>query len=301
LQSFGNTGAPEDGVIPIWAGVLDTETRTFVNTTTDLSTVPDVPALNPTIWQTLEVGYKGLLLGSNLLLGVNAYYTDVDEFISSLTPFTPNLFLDGQTLAGYLVSQGVSLADAGLIAQNVGSAPAGENSLVGLPLGGMAPPTSGGETAAPILFTYQNLGDFNFFGADASLTYVLNQRWELGGSVSWVEKDLFPTGSDQGEPVPLNAPKWKGALTLGYRSPTSGLNGAVRGRYVDGFPIASGVYAGTVDSYAVFDLNVGYRFAGRSGLTLQLDMQNVFNDDFTSFVGTPNFGRYTVLRLLWHM
>ncbi|MGB5526357.1 MAG: TonB-dependent receptor, partial [Gemmatimonadota bacterium] len=120
-------------------------------------------------------------------------------------------------------------------------------------------------------------------------------------SISWVEKDLFPTAGDNTEDVPLNAPKWKGALTLGYRTPTNGWNGAIRGRYVDGFPVASGVYAGSVDSYAVFDLNVGYRFPGRSGLGIQLDIQNVLNDDYTSFVGTPNFGRYTILRLLWSM
>ena len=301
LQSFGTTAAPADGLVPIWAGVLDTETRTFVNTTTDLQSVPDIPALNPTIWQTFEVGYKGLLLGSNLLLGANAYYTDVDEFVSSLTAFTPNIFLDGAGLAGYLISQGVSLPDASLIAQNVGSAAVDENSLVGLPLGVMAPTTAGGTTASPVLFTYRNLGDFSYFGADGSLTYVFNQSWELSGSLSWVEKNLFPTAGDDTEDVPLNAPKWKGALTLGYRAPSSGLNGAIRSRYVDGFPVASGVYTGTVDSYAVFDLNVGYRFPGRSGLAIQLDIQNVLNDDYTSFVGTPNFGRYTVLRLLWSM
>jgi iron complex outermembrane receptor protein len=301
LGSFVGTAAPADGVVDIWAGVLDSRTQTFVNTTTDLSSIQDVPGLNPTIWQTFEVGYKGLLLGSNLLLGANVYYTDVDEFVSSLTAFTPNVFLDGAGLAGYLISQGVSLPDASLIAQNVGSAAIDENSLEGLPLGVMAPTTAGGQTASPILLTYQNLGDFSYFGADASLTYVFAEKWELGGSISWVEKDLFPTAGENTEDVPLNAPKFKGALTLGYRAPASGWNGAVRGRYVDGFPVASGVYVGEVDSYAVFDLNVGYRFPGRSGLAVQLDVQNIFNDDYTSFVGTPNFGRYTVLRLLWSM
>jgi iron complex outermembrane receptor protein len=300
LGSFAATAAPPDGAVPIIAGILNPVTSTFVNTTTDLSLVPDIPALDPTIWQTFEVGYKGLLLGSNLLLGANAYYTDVDNFVSALEPFTPNLFLAGQELAGYLISQGVPVDQAALIANNVGSAQT-EDGLVGLPLGVMAPTTAGGQTASPVLLTYRNLGDFNFFGADASLTYVVNQRWEIGGSISWVEKDLFPTGDDQAAPVPLNAPKWKGALTLGYRAPAHGWTGAARGRFVDGFPVSSGVYSGSVDAYAVMDLNVGYRFPGRSGFTLQLDMQNVFNNDYQSFVGVPNFGRYTVLRLLWSM
>jgi iron complex outermembrane receptor protein len=301
LGAFLATAAPPDGAVPIVAGILNPTTQTFVNTTTDLSSVPDVPALDPTIWQTFEIGYKGLLLGSNLLLGANVYYSDVDNFVSALEPFTPNIFLAGQQLAGYLISQGVPLDQASLIASNVGSAET-EEGLVGLPLGVMAPTTAGGQTASPVLLTYRNLGDFNFFGADASLTYVLNERWEFGGSLSWVEKDLFPTGSDdQGEPVPLNAPKWKGALTAGYRAPASGWTGAARGRFVDGFPVASGVYVGEVDAYALLDLNVGYRFPGRSGLTLQLDMQNVFNSDYQSFAGVPNFGRYTVVRLLWSM
>ncbi|MCL7972390.1 MAG: TonB-dependent receptor [marine benthic group bacterium] len=299
LGSFLATGAPPEGAVPIVAGILNPETSTFVNTTTNLSGIPDIPALDPTIWQTFEVGYKGLLLGDNLLLGANVYYSDVDNFVSALQPFTPNLFLAGEELAGYLISQGVAVDQASLIAGTVGSAQT-EAGLVGLPLGVLAPTTAGGQTTSPILLTYRNLGDFNFFGADASLTYVFNQRWEVGGSISWVEKDLFPTGNDEaGEPVPLNAPKWKGALTLGYRAPQSGWTGAVRGRFVDGFPVASGVYAGQVDAYAVMDLNVGYRFGGRSNLTLQLDMQNVLNNDYTSFVGVPNFGRYTVLRLLW--
>jgi len=301
--SFSGTAAPADGVVPIIAGILNTETSTFVNTTTDLSSVPDVPALEPTIWQTFEVGYKGLLLGDKLLLGANAYYTDVDNFVSALEPFTPNIFLAGQQLVGYLASQGVPLDQAVLIAGTVGSAET-EAGLVGLPLGVMAPTTAGGTTTAPILLTYRNLGDFTFFGSDASLTYVLNDRWELGGTISWVEKDTFLTG-EEGDPgtreVALNAPKWKGSATVGYRSPTAGWNGAVRGRYVDGFPVASGVYIGKVDSYAVFDLNVGYTFAGRSGLTLQLDISNIFDDNYQPFVGVPEFGRYSVVRLIWNM
>lgn len=303
FQAFAQTAAPPDGVVPIVAATLNPETRTFFGATTDLASISNVPTLKPTIWQTFEFGYKGLLLGSNLLLGGNVYYTQVDDFVSALEPFTPNVFLNGQALAGYLISQNVPLPLASLIASTVGSAQT-EAGLVGLPLGVITPGTAGGATAAPILFTYRNLGDFDFFGADASLSYVLNDRWEVSGSVSWVEKNTFLTG-DEEDPatreVALNAPKWKGAATVGYREPGSGWRGAVRGRFVDGFPVASGVYIGEVDSYAVFDLNVGYAFPGRSGLTLQLDIQNIFDNSYQSFVGVPEFGRYSVVRLIWRM
>ncbi len=273
LGEFAGAAPPPDGAVDIWAATLDLNSRSFVGNTKEIAAVPDVAPLEPTIWQTFEIGYKGLLLGDNLLLGANVYYTDVDNFVSALEPFTPNVFLDGTTLAGYLViSEGVSPQSAGLIASTVGSAETPEG-FVGLPLGVMAPTTAGGTTAPPILLTYRNLGD-------------------------------FLTG-DEGDPntreVALNAPKWKGAATVGYRDPGSGWNGGVRGRYVDGFPVASGLFIGEVESYAVFDLNVGYTFSGRSGLTLQLDISNIFDDNYQSFVGVPEFGRYSVLRLIWSM
>ena len=309
VQSFLATAAPPDGVVPIRAAILNPEfnrdslaTQSPFFNAFDPAGTPDVPALEPTIWQTFEIGYKGLLLGSNLLLGANVYFTDVDNFVSALEPFTPNIFLAGQELAGYLVSQGVPVEQAALIAQGVGSAdhPV-TGGVVGVPLGVIAPTTAGGLTSSPVLLTYRNLGDFSYFGADASITYIFNDRWEIGGTISWVEKDVFVTG-DENDPtsreVPLNAPRWKGSLTLGYRSPQSGLTGAFRGRFVDGFPVSSGVYRGDVDSYAVFDLNAGYMFRN-SGLGVQLDITNIFDSKYQSFVGVPHFGRYTMLRMFW--
>jgi outer membrane receptor protein involved in Fe transport len=63
--------------------------------------------------------------------------------------------------------------------------------------------------------------------------------------------------------------------------------------------VASGVYTGSVDSYTVFDLNVGYRFKPSTGLAVQLDITNIFDNDYQSFVGVPHFGRYTMLRFIW--
>ena len=314
-QSFGQTAAPLDGVVPIRTAILNPDADTQREENPDPQFFPrfdptgisDVPVLEPTIWQTFEVGYKGLLLGSKLLLGANVYFTDVDNFVSALEPFTPNVFLAGQELAGYLVSQGVPLDQAALIAGNVGSADTTVpesgtvNGYNGFPLGVMAPTTAGGKTGSPILLTYRNLGDFNYFGADASLTYILNDRWELGGTISWVQKDQFEAETENGgtRSVALNAPKWKGSIMLGYRAPQGGLSGAFRGRYVDGFPVASGVYTGSVEAYTVFDLNVGYMFRN-NGFGVQLDITNIFDNDYQSFVGVPHFGRYTMLRFIYH-
>jgi hypothetical protein len=36
-----------------------------------------------------------------------------------------------------------------------------------------------------------------------------------------------------------------------------------------------------------------------TGVGLQLDITNVFDNDYQSFVGVPNFGRYAMLRMIW--
>jgi len=303
---------PTAADIPVIGATLNVDSRSFENPIFDLRQVPDVPALEPTIWQTFEVGYKGLLLGNNLLLGANVYFTDVDNFVSALEPFTPNIFLPAQQTNDFLLSELLPLVGVvpGLDSATViGTAAQLSETIGAVPFGSITPTTAGGTTAAPILLTYRNLGDFSYFGADASLTYILNDRWEIGGTISWVEKDRFETETFNGatQEVALNAPEWKGSLTLGYRSPESGLSGAVRGRFVAGFPVASGIYTSKnpltgeledIPGYEVFDLNLGYKFRN-SGLGVQLDITNIFDNKYQSFVGVPHFGRYTMLRMFW--
>ncbi|MDT8435626.1 MAG: TonB-dependent receptor [Gemmatimonadota bacterium] len=292
-------GAPTNEQIPVIGLLLDPETGGFdPATAASVREIADVPNLDATIWQTFEVGYKGLLFGSNLLLGANLYFTDVSDFISALRPFTPNSFLPFQQTEAFLRERftalvGVAFPDA---ATAEATATQLATQMSQIPLGSVAPTTAGGLTDAPILLTYRNLGDFDYFGGDASLTYVLNDRWEATGTVSYVEEDRFDAGS---ETVALNAPRWKGSLGLTYREPQSGFNAGVRGRYVDAFPVESGVFEGDVEEYAVFDVNVGYRIPGNREISVQLDISNVLDDEYQSFPGTPSLGRFSLLRVLW--
>ena len=54
-----------------------------------------------------------------------------------------------------------------------------------------------------------------------------------------------------------------------------------------------------VATYTVFDLNVGYMFRN-SGFGVQLDVTNIFDNSYQSFVGVPYFGRYSMLRFIYH-
>lgn len=291
-------GLPTNTQIPVIGLILDPESGEFLpNTATPVQQIPkEVAPLDPTIWQTFEAGYKGLLFGSNLLLGANIYFTQVDNFVSALRPFTPNTFLPEVPTQAFLQERFRLLVGTAFPDEATADATAAAiaEQMATIPYGTVAPTTAGGLTDAPILLTYQNLGDFDYWGADASATYVFNDTWEATGTISWVEKDVFDAGAEE---VALNAPRWKGSVGLQYRG-RNGLSAGARGRYVDAFPVASGVYVGEVESYTVFDLNVGYKIPGTS-LSAQLDISNVLDDEYQSFPGTPAIGRFSLLRLLW--
>lgn len=290
-------GTPSPSQVPVVGASLNTETGEFDDPILDLSGIMDPEPLTETTWQTLEAGYKGFL-DAKWLVAVNGYWTKVNDFVSALQTFTPNVFLPEEPTRAYLQSR--FRTGVGVVFPDTATADATAaqlaNTIGEVPLGVLAPETAGGETLSPILVTYRNLGDFDLFGADLALNYLVTDHWELAGTVSWVSDETFEAGE---EIVPLNAPTFKGSFTARYRNEGSGVSGAVRARIIDGFPVASGVYVGDVDAYSVFDINFGYEIPGTDGLRAQLDVQNVFDEGYQTFPGTPTLGRFTMLRLLW--
>lgn len=273
---------PGDGEVATLLRGLDTGTGGF-GEPIPFSSVRDVPAIQEEITNTFEVGYKGLI-GGRLLLSLDGYYTKVQDFIGPLSLETPNAFLDGQDVAAYLVSQGVPQTTAQSLAETMAS----------LPLGVVTPR----EVAAPgpnLLLTYRNVGDVDLWGADLSATYRVGGGWELGATTSWVSDDVFSTDLDQR--VELNAPSFKARASVGYRSDESPLGGEVSWRFVNGFPAASGVFVGGVEDYDVMDLNLSWDLPRFPGATLQLDVQNVLDEDYSTFPGAPELGRFTMARL----
>jgi hypothetical protein len=144
---------------------------------------------------------------------------------------------------------------------------------------------------------------------------ALADNWQLGVVASFVSDDHFIIpldGVDQ--VVALNAPKRKGTATLNYRSLQNGWNGELRVRHNAAFPVNSAGYVGMrgcvdfdfgdavlneecVQSFNIVDVGVGYRIPQLRGASVQLYVQNVLDEDFRAFVGTPTIGRMAVLRL----
>jgi outer membrane receptor for ferrienterochelin and colicins len=273
--------------------------------------LPDVDPIRESTSSTFEVGYRGTV-NNQLLLATDVWFSRRENLVTPLTVSTPFVALNpqetGAFLAAELTARGMPAAQVQAIVQQL--APA----LAQVPLGVVSSPQMKSATGAQLLATYTNVdGSIDLWGVDVSATYLLTNEWTVTGSASFVNEDHFQTesGAASNQFVFLNAPKRKGALSLAYRSSGAGLNAELRGRHTAGFPASSGVYEGVgcvvpgvseaespcVDSFTLFDLNLGYRLPSMPAASVQLSVQNLLDDEYRSFPGVPVIGRMALLRL----
>jgi len=308
---LGLIGAPTEEQVGILALTLDPSLSPgdaatascpappFCFTPGGVDGIQDISRLKPTITNTVEGGYKGLV-GERVLLGVNAYWSHVTDFVSALQVSTPNVFLNGLETGAYLTEQYLGLVGVvfpdDATARATAAATAG--AIAQLPLGVVTPESVGGTEPA-LALVYRNLGNLDVFGAELAATFIISDYFELQTNVAFVDKNEFTTTGDNPEVVPLNAPTAKGNAALFYRNEDAGFNANVRFRMQNGFPANSGVYIGDVDGFEVFDLGAGWRLPGMRDVWLQVDVMNLFDNQYASFIGTPNLGRMMLARVRW--
>jgi outer membrane receptor for ferrienterochelin and colicins len=291
---------------------LNPDTRQF----TQVSNVTDIGQMKPEITQTIELGYKGVLM-EKLLLGVDVYRTSVKDFVGPLIMETPSVFVDPATgqavLAGQLQSYIVNrLTTSPQIADTLGFLDSplfggnGNGTIVdelmntyltamfSIPYGTVSPKEAYDPTA--MILTYRNFGDITLWGADFHATYYMNRNWTFSGSYSYVSEDLFPAKGTQPHDIALNAPQHKHSVTARYLSDDEVIDASIRMRYTAGFPVRTGVYIGRVSSYRLFDLNVGYMLPWVRGTRLTLSAQNIFDNVHREMMGAPMIGRLVLVR-----
>lgn len=149
-----------------------------------------------------------------------------------------------------------------------------------------------------IMLTYRNFGEVDLWGADLAAQLLLGDRFSISGSYSFVSDDFFPKETVGGpSDVALNAPMHKGSLAGQLRDEARGVNAELRVRYVDGFPMNSGVYIGDVEAFTVVDANVGYRLPLPGAPRATVSVRNLFDNRHKEFVGAPELGRLVLVRL----
>ena len=244
--------------------------------------VADIPALRPTISNSLELGYRGLI-GGRVRVAIDGYRTWIENFIGHLHVITPNVFLEPTSLAAYL-GQYMSQGQADALAQ----------AMTQVPLGTVTPEQA--LDPSDVILAVRNFGTVALWGTDASFGAELSDRVSLEGALSWVSRDLF-RNLDGIEDLALNAPARKGTVSFGYRDPVRGLTGEVRFRSAASFPVLSGVYAGDVESYSLFDIGVGIRLSKIPSATLAVTAENILDRRHQEFLGAPRIGRLVLARI----
>jgi len=264
--------------------------------------IPDVPQIRQSNTQTLELGYKGVLV-NRFLLAADLWYSRKDDFVTPLMLQTPFLMLDATDIAAYMTPRFAAMGHPAP-AQAAAQFAAG---MAQIPLGVISSADVSAQ-GAQALMTYRNFGEIDLWGSDLSLQALLTDRVTLGVNASFVNRDHF---FSEGQLIALNAPAQKGGVTLGFRDPGMGFNAEARARYTAGFPASSGVYHGVgcveetptplsgecVESYTLFDLTLGYRPTFRGAPVVQLTVNNLLDTAYQAFPGVPTLGRMAMLRL----
>ena len=286
-----------------------------IETRPDLHQLQDVGPIQPSITQTWEVGYRGIL-DQTIVFSVDGYYARRKNFtgpLQALTPFVliPNLQRDliRDLAAGLTGNEGIAvlLQAFGLTPESVAELivdlagddlPDGET-----PVAIVQPNENNpGERKYPeLMLTFPNFGNIEYFGVDLSASVILSDQLSFFGNTSWVSDNYFDHTelSEETEDIELalNAPSLKFKLGGQYQH-SGGLSVMASTRFISGFPVLAGQYIGDVPRYQVFDFGFGY-WLERLGIRADVAVNNALNSQHREFVGAPRLGRVITARLTY--
>lgn len=271
--------------------------------------VADISAIKPTITSSYELGYKGII-NNQFRVSVDGWFQQKKDFVGPLIVESPNVFLNLQQTAAHLTTylypallQFMPAAQAQATIQQVAVGMAGlsggSGATTGVPLGTVVP-NSPLTQSSDIFLTYRNFGEVELWGLDFAMDYFFGDYWSISGTASFVNDDYFAAADINGPTdLALNASKAKGSATVRYRHDRSGWAGEVRGRYVKGFPVNSGVYVSTepINNYGLLDGQVTWRPRFNEHLTFTVLVENALNKNYSTFVGIPQLGRLVMTKM----
>lgn len=262
----------------------------------DLRDVKDRDPVGSVITQTAEIGYKGVLF-DKLMLSVDLYYTQISNFISPLSPVSYRVqFNQGQLEEAIVDVMLQNITNSGIdnlingAEDLIGATLANTN---GLSLGTVAPESD--LVNSDLVLTYLNLGSVDVAGGDLGLTYLATDNIAVSGAFSFVNKDRIPLQGASDGFIGLNAPRFKTAFSVDVKEfGKTGFGGGINWRWQDAFPANSALYVGNVNAANLVDITLSYRPTFSENTLLSLNLNNIFNNEFQRFPGTPFIGFYAL-------
>ncbi len=295
--------------------------------------ITDIGPIKAAFNNTYELGYKGII-ARNFRLAIDAWSEKRGDVGNPAGLATPNVFFDSASFHNFMqaalipaitgalqqppfnMSPAQAQGTAQVFAPQVAAGIAGSAGLGALPLGIVSFNSEQFASARDVYATYTSYNKTIIVkGLDLAADLVASSNWTFSGTYSWVSDLVFPgVTSSNALPLMLNAPDDKATLSAQFRDEPRGWGFEVRGRYINAYPVNSGVFAsdfdfpkpGTAGYYryegvhtsTLVDASVNKRFRTRRGAMLwSLNAENLLNHGYRTMPGTPLLGRMIVTRL----
>ncbi len=182
-----------------------------------------------------ELGYKGIL-GNRVFLTIDAYRSDLKNFITDLLPGVnqkefPTTALSPQQQAAF-------------------------NTIPQLaPLRPLLPGLTKVNGANAFVFSYTNAGDVDEQGLELGINYYVTKEWLIDANATWFD---FKAKSQQlGDKLLPNTPDKKFNAGVAYNGRM--LYGSLKWRHVPSFDWAAGSFAGRIKEFDLFNASLGYQ------------------------------------------
>ncbi|MBX3132057.1 MAG: TonB-dependent receptor [Gemmatimonadaceae bacterium] len=288
----------------------------------NFNTVQDLAPLGANFSNTWEIGYKGII-GDRLRFSADYWYqirpadpttqvVNFDDAVffdpgSGTSPNGLTGFVGGNaTLQGALVANGVPAPAVPAAMSTI------ITTLASIPTGTLAFDSPLYDRSY-FVFTYQNAeGHVDVRGIDLAVDYLLDGGWAVEATYSNLSRNVFADarGATAANPLAANTPKHRGSLTVRRSDETRNMSYEIRGRYMDAFPVNSGVFnsynVGTPVRYdrvpvnAFLDAGFSWKLPVAQNIRWSLNIQNLLDNQVPSFIGVAPVGRFATTRVSYN-
>ena len=340
FQAAEDAGQLSPGTTALLTAVLSDPTNTptgsvgqlgagynlFNGTPLDIIDAPQTDIRTEDTW---EVGYKGLIEGK-LGVSLDIYNITAKNFtlFTAISPVFPLIGTEDLStnlgaevaanvqpdIEAALVGGGMDPATAAATAAALagavnGAYQAAGNGFIGQ-AGALFPVWATSETdGSPdngithIAAGYRTFDEINYTGMDLGLNYYINQDLSIFFNYSFVSQTEFMVNvvgtADGVAPLPysLGIPAQKYRAGVIY-SPVKGWHANLSYQHDPSFLADFGQYSGMTDQKDVFDLGLGHTFD--NGLALDMNVTNLFNNEYRAFPNMPKIGRRAAVKVTYH-
>lgn len=223
----------------------------------------NLPKAKPEQIQSLEFGYKSVLLDNKLVIDFDAYSNRYSGFLGQVQVYVPK----GEPI-------GSDAAVLAMLDRNRDATAATATTAA-----------SKGQDRYRVYTNAKNV--YHNYGAALGITYNFFKKYTVSGNLNYNKmksnntNDIFVTG--------FNTPDWSSNLSFGNREVARNLGFNLTWRWQNAFLWESPLVTGRIAAYSTLDAQVTFKFP-KVNSQLKLGGSNLFNRRYLQYAGGPTIG-----------